>query len=131
MSIENIKIYEELIENASECAKLLTQSQIALDDGDLALSQKYFLQVKSTLSALNLDTFNEIKSLCNEEIIESDDYDISSLNLACLLDDSVKTCGVLIGMELDDEKENIKQMMLSKLIKTLNAVSELFETLFN
>ena len=63
MSIENIKIYEELIENASECAKLLTQSQIALDDGDLALSQKYFLQVKSTLSALNLDTFNEIKSL--------------------------------------------------------------------
>lgn len=131
MTIENIKIYEELIENASECAKLLTQSQIALDDGDLALSQKYFLQVKSTLSALNLDTFNEIKSLCNEEITESDDYDISSLNLACLLDDAVKTCGVLIGMELDDEKENIKQMMLSKLIKTLNAVSELFETLFN
>ena len=38
--MENIQIYEELIEGASESSKLLILSQLAIDDGDLALSQK-------------------------------------------------------------------------------------------
>lgn len=129
--MENIRIYEELIEAASESSKLLILSQLAIDDGDLALSQKYFLQVKDILNSLKNDTFEEIKELITDEISDSDDYDISSLNLACLLNDCCKTAGILIGMELDNQPDSIKNVMLHKIVKTINACTELFDTLFN
>ena len=129
--MENIKIYEELIEGASQSSKLLILSQLAIDDGDLALSQKYFLQVKDILNTLCNDTFVEIKELAQNEIQESDDYDISSLHLACLLNDACHSAGVLVGMELENQPDSLKNVILTKLIKTLNASQELFETLFN
>ena len=129
--MENISIYEELIEGASQSSKLLILSQLAIDDGDLALSQKYFLEVKDILTTLNKDTFLEIKELCSNEVTESDDYDISSLHLACLLNDACHTAGVLIGMELENQPDTIKASILNKICKTINAISELFETLFN
>lgn len=125
------KIYGELIENASHCTKLLILSQLAIDEGDLGLSQKYFLQVKDILNTLNKDTFLEVKELCSTEVTESDDYDISFLNLACLLSDATKTASTLLIMELEDQQNPIKNVMLIKLIKTLNACTELYETLFN
>ena len=129
--MENIKIYEELIEAASESSKLLILSQLAIDDGDLAQSQKYFLQVKDILNTLKNDTFKEVKELLAEDITDSDDYDISSLNLACLLNDACKTAGILIGMELEQQPDAIKNVMLNKIAKTINACIELFDTLFN
>ena len=96
---ENIKMYCELIENANECSKLLILSQIAIDDGNLTLSQKYFLQVKDILNTLVNDTFNEIKELCSSPVLDSDDYDISSLNLASLLNDACHSAGTLVSME--------------------------------
>lgn len=129
--MENIKIYEELIEAASESSKLLILSQLAIDDGDLAQSQKYFLQVKDILNTLKNDTFEEVKELLAEDITDSDDYDISSLNLACLLNDACKTAGILIGMELEQQPDAIKNVMLNKIAKTINACIELFDTLFN
>ncbi|MBO5884832.1 MAG: hypothetical protein J6Q51_03450 [Clostridia bacterium] len=129
--MNNIMIYEELIEGASESSKLLILSQLAIDDGDLTLSQKYFLQVKDILNTLKNDTFEEIKELYNNEVLDSDDYDITSLNLAALLNDACKTASVLIGMEVEEQSQTLKAVMLEKLIKTLNACSELFDTLFN
>ena len=128
---EAVKIYGELLENASECSRLLILSQIALDDGDLALSQKYFLNVKDILNTLCNDTFNEVKELYNNQVLESADYDISSLNLACLLNDACKTASTLLIMELEDQNNPIKNAVLEKLIKILNACIELYETLFN
>ncbi len=128
---KNIKTYCELIENANECSKLLILSQIAIDDGDLTLSQKYFLQVKDILNTLVGDTFNEIKELCSSPVLESDDYDISSLNLAALLSDACHSAGVLVSMENEEQSNSIKEAILTKLVKTLNACTELYSTLFN
>ncbi len=128
---ENIKMYCELIENANECSKLLILSQIAIDDGDLTLSQKYFLQVKDILNTLVNDTFNEIKELCSSPVLDSDDYDISSLNLASLLNDACHSAGTLVSMENENETNSLKQAILTKLAKTLNACTELYNTLFN
>lgn len=129
--MENIQIYEELIEGASESSKLLILSQLAIDDGDLALSQKYFLQVKDVLTTLKKDTFEEVKDLYPEYLTDSEDYDISSLHLACLLNDAIKTASILIGMEVEQQTDTLKNAMLNKLIKTINACTELFDTLFN
>ena len=128
---EKIKIYLELIENTTEASKLLIASQVALDDGDLTLSQKYFLQVKDILNTLNGDTFEEVKELYSDPTDESEDYDISSLNLAQLLCVSAKTASTLLSIELDDQSNPTKSALENKLVKTLNACSELFGILFN
>ncbi len=128
---ENIKVYAELIESANQCSKLLIQSQLSIENGDLALSQKQFLQVKDILNTLVNDTFNEIKELCHTPVVESDDYDISSLYLASLLNDSCHLAGVLISLENEEQTHSIKEAILTKLIKSLNACTELFFTLFN
>ena len=128
---EKIKIYLELIENTTEASKLLIASQVALDDGDLTLSQKYFLQVKDILNTLNGDTFDEVKELYSDPTDESEDYDISSLNLAQLLCVSAKTASTLLSIELDDQSNPTKSALENKLVKTLNACSELFGILFN
>ena len=128
---EKVKVYLELIENTSEASRLLIASQVALDDGDLALSQKYFLQVKDILNTLNGDTFEEVKQLYANPTEESEDYDISALNLAQLLCVSAKTASTLISIELDDMSNPTKSALENKLVKTLNACSELFGILFN
>ncbi len=128
---ENVKIYIELIENSAEASRLLTLSQMAIDDGDLTLSQKYFLQVKDILNTLNKDTFEEVKELANVSTDESEDYDISSLNLSCLLMSACKTATTLMDIELFDQSNPTKQALLTRLVKTLNACSELYGILFN
>lgn len=128
---EKVKVYLELIENTTEASRLLIASQAALDDGDLTLSQKYFLQVKDILNTLNGDTFKEVKELYNDATEESEDYDISSLNLAQLLCVSAKTASTLLSIELDDISNPTKSALENKLVKILNACSELSGILFN
>ena len=128
---EIVKIYLELIENTSEASRLLIASQVALDDGDLALSQKYFLQVKDILNTLNSDTFIEVKEMYKDCTDESEDYDISSLNLAELLCNASKVATTLLSIELDDQNNPTKSALENKLAKILNACSELFGILFN
>ncbi len=131
MKSQNVKIYCELMENCNECARLLILSQLAIDDGDLPLSQKYFLQVKDILSTLVKDTFEEVKRLYNSNIFDNDDYDISTLNLACILNKICKSASILVDMEYNNQSETIKNSILYQLIKTLNACIELYEALFN
>ena len=128
---EKVKVYLELVENTSEASRLLIASQVALDDGDLALSQKYFLQVKDILNTLNGDIFEEVKELYDNITEESEDYDISSLNLAELLCTSAKIATTLLSFELYDQNNPTKSALENKLVKTLNAISELFGILFN
>lgn len=127
----NIKTLCELTEGANECSKLLILSQLALDNGDLNNSQKYFLQTKDILKTLTSDTFNEIKELTNSNVLETVDYDISSLNLACLLNDGCYYASILIAMENEEDKNNlIKESVVTKLIKILNSCTELYNILF-
>ena len=128
---ESIKIYLELVENTSEASRLLVLSQIALDDGDLVQSQKYFLQAKDILNTLTNDTFLEVKELLPNATEESEDYDITSLNLSCLLNSACKTATTLLGIDLEQQSSPVKQALLTKLVKTLNACTELYGILFN
>ena len=89
------------------------------------------MQVKDVLTTLKKDTFEEVKDLYPEYLTDSEDYDISSLHLACLLNDAIKTASILIGMEVEQQTDTLKNAMLNKLIKTINACTELFDTLFN
>lgn len=130
MNNENIKIYCELIENCNECVRLLILSQLAIDEGDLPLSQKYFLKVKDILESLTKDTFEEVKNLSKTKILDCDDYDISALNLAILLNNVCQSASILIGMESENQLDTIKESILQKLLKTLNSCIELYEALF-
>lgn len=124
------KTYIELIENLAECSKLLLKSQIAIDDGDIAQSQKLFLNVKDIMSTLVKDTFVEVYEMCgnnNEKV----DYDISSLNLAQLMCDGVKLATTLLDISLDGNTNPAKTALCEKLVSTLNSITELYEQLFN
>ena len=125
------KIYLELLENTAEASKLLVCSQLALDDGDLSLSQKHFLQAKDILATLTNDTFKEVAELANDPTDECEDYDISQLNLASLLMGACKIASTLLDIDINNPTNPTKDALLTKLVTLLNACTELYGILFN
>lgn len=124
-------ILSELLEVCSQSSKLLISSQLALDDGDIVLSQKHFKNAKDILNTAKNDCFEEIKEILNCNITESSDYDISSLNLAIVLNDVCHEISTLISMECENQTGTIREITCQKLIKNINACNELYDTLFN
>lgn len=118
----------EIIEHSSEANKLLVSNAIAMEDGDLLKAQKYLKEASALLSVMIKDVFKEIKELL-PETSDEEDYDFSCLDIAKLLAMVSYNASCLISCHLNDDSSIVIENVQKKLIKNINAVISLSESI--
>ena len=129
---KQLLLLNELISSASHTAKLLIKSEIALNDGDVTVCQKYTSDAASTMSVLVRDVFEETVEMFNLAIEDSADYDIpNALELSNQLNEIVYNASTLATMIIENQPDNIKKIVYKTLSKHLEAATEIYNSLFN
>ena len=132
MNTELIKVFSETIEHCGQASKLFVNSEIALNDGDTALSVKYNQEATQLLATMYKDVFVEVKELLNVDTDEVLDYDYPSvLELTKALCDLTYNLGRYVSAEIDNQGDSIKEIISNKIIIDINTACELFDMLFN
>ena len=118
----------ELIEHSSEANKLLVSNAIAMEDGDILKAQKNLQEASSLISIMIKDIFAEVKEVF-PPIEEEEDYDYSILDIVKLLSMVTYNAGCLISCLINNESQIVKENVQKKLIKNINAVTSLTESI--
>lgn len=125
--MENLSLYAELLEAASNANSAFIKSEMAINDGNVEDSQKYSKDGQVLVRALIKDTFNEIDEL-GENKGDINDYDYpNNFELIKSLNDISIAVGALLAAQ---EDENIINIILPSLFKAANTTKEIFISLF-
>ena len=130
--MEIIEKLGELIENCGTINDYLIKGQMALEDGDIMLSQKYNKNAQGLLKACIGDVFEEVKEVLDCDIAEVNDYD---LPIIFELVRQVNLCNQYAGSYLtllEGESEDIgKNIVKKSLLKSINTVIEINNAIFD
>ena len=121
---KTISTLTELIEHSSEANKLLVSNAISMENGEIAMAQKYIKEASSLLSVMLKDIFLEVRSIL-PALDDEEEYDFSVLDIAKLLSAVIYNAGCLINCILNDENPIVKESVEKKLAKNINAVVSL------
>ena len=125
--MKNLSLLSELLESASTSCKFFIKSEIALNDGEIEICQKFSKEGQQLLKTLISDTFIEFREFYGLDVQECLDYDYpNNMELIKSLTILSKFIGGLIGS--DDEK--IEIMYAKKVIKAINTVKEIYIALY-
>ena len=123
----NFELLSELLETSATACENFLKSEIALNDGDVELCQKYSKDGQQLVKTLIKDTFKEFRDEFNCNIEDVQDYDYpNNMELVVALNKNNKNIGALLSS--DDDK--IKNLIIEKLCKSINTVIEIYLTLF-
>ncbi len=123
----NFELLSELLETSATACENFLKSEIALNDGDVELCQKYSKDGQQLVKTLIKDTFKEFRDEFNCNIEDVQDYDYpNNMELVVALNSISKNIGALLSS--DDDK--IKNLIIEKLCKSINTVIEIYLTLF-
>ena len=123
----NFELLSELLETSATACENFLKSEIALNDGDVELCQKYSKDGQQLVKTLIKDTFKEFRDEFNCNIEDVQDYDYpNNMELVVALNSISKNIGALLSS--DDDK--IKNLIIEKLCKSINAVIEIYLALF-
>ena len=129
--MEEIKKLGELVENCGHISKQLLASEIAMNDGDLALSQKNMMEAQGLVKVMLDDVFKEVIEMFGIETNETVDYDMpTALEMARVMNEAVYNAGVLINLILDNGSATIQDSIKTKLVKDLNTIDEIAQAIF-
>lgn len=132
MNNDLLKVLAETIEHSGQVCKLFVASEIALNDGDMDLSIKYNKEAQQLFSTMSKDVFVEIKEMLSVVTDEVLDYDYPSvLELARVTSDLNYNLARYIGLELDNQGDNVKEIVANKIIVAINTSTEIYDMLFN
>ena len=129
--MEEIKKLGELIENCGHLSKLLLTSEIAMNDGELELSQKNMKEAQRLVKVMLDDVFNEGAEMFEIECNDVLDYDLpTTLEMVKAMNDATYNAGILINLILDKSSETIIESVKIKILKALNAIDEMAQAIF-
>ena len=129
--MEEIKKLGELIENCGHLSKLLLTSEIAMNDGELELSQKNMKEAQRLVKVMLDDVFNEVAEMFEIECNDVLDYDLpTTLEMVKAMNDATYNAGILINLILDKSSETIIESVKIKILKALNAIDEMAQAIF-
>ncbi len=129
--MEEIKKLGELIENCGHLSKLLLTSEIAMNDGELELSQKNMKEAQRLVKVMLDDVFNEVAEMFEIECNDVLDYDLpTTLEMIKAMNDATYNAGILINLILDKSSETIIESVKIKILKALNAIDEMAQAIF-
>ena len=104
MDNELLKIVYEIIQNTGYIAKTLVNSEIAMNDGDLAASQKYTKEAQHLLATTINDNFKEYRESVSVDTDSTNEYDIpTTLELVKQITALQYTAGMLLCTTLDNQ----------------------------
>ena len=121
------KLLSELLETSANACDAFIKSEIALDDGDTATSQKSSKNGQTLMKALILDTFNEVEEALGENLQETFDYDYANI---LELIRSLNEISMYVGAYIEAEEEVIKNIAIKNLFKAINTSKEIYLALF-
>lgn len=125
--MKNLSLLSELLESSSTACELFIKSEIALNDGEIEICQKFSKEGQQLLKTLISDTFIEFNEFYGLDVQECLDYDYpNNMELIKSLTILSKFIGGLIGS--DDEK--IEIMYAKNVIKSINTVKEIYSALY-
>lgn len=125
--MKNLSLLSELLESSSTACELFIKSEIALNDGEIEICQKFSKEGQQLLKTLISDTFIEFNEFYGLDVQECLDYDYpNNMELIKSLTILSKFIGGLIGS--DDEK--IEIMYAKNVIKSINTVKEIYIALY-
>ncbi len=125
--MKNLSLLSELLESSSTACELFIKSEIALNDGEIEICQKFSKEGQQLLKTLISDTFIEFNEFYDLDVQECLDYDYpNNMELIKSLTIFSKFIGGLIGS--DDEK--IEIMYAKNVIKSINTVKEIYIALY-
>ena len=130
MNLE-IKILYELLQNTSFILKNLVNSEIAMNDGEIADCQKFNKEAQTLLSASIKDTFEEFVEMAGTETDEVNDYDIPN-NFELIRQLNQVQCDLAITFDLinDNLSDEIIKSNLKKSVVNLNTIKEIYEAIY-
>lgn len=132
MNTELLSRLGELLEHSSHAAKLLVSSEIALNDGEITLTQKYNKEAQSLIEIMTKDIFLEIEEVLDSSSDQTNDYDLpNNLELIKQLADIAYNCGVMLGIVVEDTASLVRKTVEEKLLKSINTVVEIYNQLYN
>ncbi len=121
------KLLSELLETSANACDAFIKSEIALNDGDTATSQKSSKNGQTLMKALILDTFNEVEEALGENLQETFDYDYANV---LELIRSLNEISMYVGAYIEAEEEVIKNIAIKNLFKAINTSKEIYLALF-
>ena len=121
------KLLSELLETSANACDAFIKSEIALNDGDTATSQKFSKNGQTLMKALILDTFNEVEEALGENLQETFDYDYANV---LELIRSLNKISMYVGAYIEAEEEVIKNIAIKNLFKAINTSKEIYLALF-
>ena len=125
--MKNLSLLSELLESSSTACELFIKSEIALNDGEIEICQKFSKEGQQLLKTLISDTFIEFNEFYGLDVQECLDYDYpNNMELIKFLTILSKFIGGLIGS--NDEK--IEIMYAKNVIKSINTVKEIYIALY-
>ena len=125
--MKNLSLLSELLESSSTACELFIKSEIALNDGEIEICQKFSKEGQQLLKTLISDTFIEFNEFYDLDVQACLDYDYpNNMELIKSLTTLSKFIGGLIGS--DDEK--IEIMYAKNVIKSINTVKEIYIALY-
>ena len=128
--MEEIKKLGELVENCVHISKQLLAIEIAMNYGDLALSQKNMMEAQGLVKVMLDDVFKEVIEMFGIETNETVDYDMpTALEMARVMNEAVYNAGVLINLILDNGSATIQDSVKTKLVKDLNTIDEIAQAI--
>lgn len=122
----------ELIEHSSHTSSLLIDGEIALNDGDLAASQKANMDAQALLDTMVKDIFVETRQALSSSSNKTDDYDLpSTLELAKSLAKTAQNAASLLLLIISGESQRLQSIMIEKVLTNINTVIEIYNAIFN
>lgn len=122
-------VMAELIETCAHACNAFIKAEMALNDGDLPLSQKYTKEGQTLVNALKKDTFIEVEELLSSSTEEVNDYDYpNSMELIKALNEINMSAGSYMAVE---HMEGVgRNIAVKNLTKAINTVKEIYDAMF-
>lgn len=125
--MENLSVLAELLETTASAVDCFVQSEMALNDGDVALCQNFSKKGQTLVNALIKDTFLEVTEVYEKDITDTNDYDYpNNFELIKSLNQIVVAASGLLAEDID----KVKDIILTKLFKSINTAKEIYLALF-
>lgn len=126
------KVISELIEHSCHAGELLIGGEIALNDGNLEMSQKLNIDAQNLLNTMIKDIFEETRQILNTSCDKVDEYDLpNTLTLAQQLAKLSQNAASLIGVVLDKQNSVIQGIVTNKILTHINTIIEIYNSIFN
>ena len=132
MNKEYLKTLCEATQSAGHLSKILVSGEQAMNDGELALCQKYTKEAQVLLSSMINDTFEELTEKFTNKTQDVNDYDIpTTLELLKQISLLIYHSGMIMDLLVDEQSNSILTNFENQLQKTINTIIEINNSIYN